>query len=617
MEEISAPPQHISAVQLEQLQQSTPESFDAIPPVLHFHLAQSTVYVSPSPSSRPGCFEHLKTTKSKTDIAESSDEDEDGDEDEDEVFQATGELWLTEREVAFLAPQAGIGFRLGYPNVALHAVTRTPPAFLSSTTQNGASSSAAAAASADFHGCLYCQLDLSPNAGTAEMGDDDDDDGEFVEMYICTPDSGSLDQLFETLSHCASLHPSGSVEDDGGHPFAGFAPFGTSAAGVQLGDGDQEDDEDAAFEDADADGDEDQELSETGRRNLAHLESVMQWPDSDEAETPSLVHGDTLAQNLKTTTDTAAATNTLILSNLPVEFFIPHICSLLLSLLNTYGPMVRWTPLPSVGRAVVVFEDSEGAAMAKAGLDRLVLPFEDSDVQGVERACDEDDGTILRAMFGPITDPATEPETLAVPTTDKNFLISPPGSPPVGWEPIREDPPNRDTLAEDLMKALADLRDTGSHIESHQPRVWGESTWDEPKAERTSEGAGTPEVILAPSTAPAMRAFQPAWLRGAGQYAEANHGDDEQIDLPGVTVQSFDGDQGEEQGGGAKLYNGFSISSVKATVESMRGPVVHLGGGGTRLDAGPGLGPELGGGSRRITPTSRPPLSTDDYPNVS
>ncbi|SPO20096.1 uncharacterized protein UTRI_00491_B [Ustilago trichophora] len=613
MEEISTPPQHVSAAQLEQLQQSTPESFGAIPPVLHFHLSQSTVYVSPSPSSRPGCFEQLNTRKVKNGAAEVSDEDEEEEEEEAEVFQAAGELWLTERELAFLAPKAATGFRLGYQNIALHAVTRTPPAFLSSTIQNGALSSAAAAA--DFHGCLYCQLDLSPNAGTAEMGDGDDE-GEFVEMYICTPDSGSLDQLFEALSHCASLHPSDSAEDDGGHPFAGFAPFGTSAAGVQLGDGDGEnDDDDAAFEDADADGGEDQELSETGRRNLAHLESVMRWPDSDETETPSLIHGDASAQNLRT--DTAAATNTLILSNLPVEFFSPHICSLLLSLLNTYGPMVRWTPLPSVGRAVVVFEDSQGAAMAKAGLDHLVLPFEDSDVQGVERASDEDDGTILRAIFGPMTDPATEPETLAVPTTDKNFLISPPGSPPVGWEPIREDPPNRDTLAEDLMKALADLRDTGSHIESHQPRIWGESASDERKVERTSGGAGTPEVILAPSTAPAMRAFQPAWLRGTGQDTEASNGEEEQIELPGVTVQSFDGDDGEEQGGGAKLYNGFSISSVKATVESMRGPVVHLGGAGSESPAGSGLGTELGGGGRRITPTSRPPLSTDDYPNAS
>ena len=355
------------------------------------------------------------------------------------------------------------------------------------------------------------------------------------------------------------------------------------------------------------------------QRNLARLESVMQWPDSDDdgAETPSLEGGeDRTARNINVTTDRTSATNTLILSNLPVEFFIPHICSLLLSLLNTYGPMVRWTPLPSVGRAVVVFEDSEGAAMAKAGLDRLVLPFEDSDVQGVERASEEDDGTILRAIFGPITDPTTEPETLAVPTTDKNFLISPPGSPPVGWEPIREDPPNRDTLADDLMKALADLRDTGSHIESHKPRIWGESNSDEQKPERGSGGAGTPEVILAPSTAPPMRAFQPAWLRG-GQEAEQTN-EDEQIELPGVTVQSFDGDDEDQNGagGGSKLYNGFSISSVKATVESMRGPM-QLSGSSNGMDADSGLGDELGGASRRITPTSRPPLNNDDYPNAS
>lgn len=331
----------------------------------------------------------------------------------------------------------------------------------------------------------------------------------------------------------------------------------------------------------------------------------MQWPDSDEAETPSLVHepnrelgaGDASAGSIN------AATNTLILSNLPVEFFIPHICSLLLSLLNTYGPMVRWTPLPSVGRAVVIFEDSEGATLAKAGLDRLVLPFEDSDVQGVTRGLDEDDGTILRAIFGPYTDPSAEPETLAVPTTDKNFLISPPGSPPVGWEPIREDPPNRDTLAEDLMKALADLRDTGSHIESHQPKVWGETASDEQGSERKSGGAGTPEIILAPSTAPALRKFQPGWLRGDPQAAGPADTNGE-IELPGVTVQSFDGDD-EGAGGGAKLYNGFSISSVKATVDSMRGPVSSLG-----LESGSALG---GADARRITPTSRPPLNSNDF----
>lgn len=275
MEEISAPPTYATAEQLAQLQASTPQSFDNIAPQLHLHLAQSTVYVSPSPSSRPSCFERQNIASTSNGATGHAGDDDDDDEEQAEVLQASGELWLTERELSFLAPKTGTGFRLGYPNVALHAVTRTAPSFVS--TSNGAASSSTSPQA--FHGCLYCQLDRGLNAATAEMGvdgDDDDDGGEFVEMYICTPDSASLDQLFESLSHCASLHPSGPVDDDGGHPFSGLAPFGTSGSGTQLGDGmdqDEHDDDEGAFDDAD--GDDDQELSETGR-----VRADFQTPDS-------------------------------------------------------------------------------------------------------------------------------------------------------------------------------------------------------------------------------------------------------------------------------------------------------------------------------------------------
>lgn len=272
LEEISAPPPHATAAQLAELQASTPESFTSIPPALHLHLAQTTIYLSPSPSVRPTCFEPLVGNSRSSNNAE---EDE---EEEPDVIQATGELWLTEREVAFLATKPNAGFKLGYPNVALHAVTRSPPSFLTTGSSDEASSSAS---NSNFNGCLYCQLDLSPNAGTAEMGVEDDEEGEFVEMYICTPDTVSLDRLFEALSHCASLHPSGPEEDDGAHPFAGFAPFGTSASGMQLGEVD-DDDDDEAFQDAELDGDhangdgeQDQELSETGR-----VRADFQTPDS-------------------------------------------------------------------------------------------------------------------------------------------------------------------------------------------------------------------------------------------------------------------------------------------------------------------------------------------------
>ena len=50
------------------------------------------------------------------------------------------------------------------------------------------------------------------------------------------------------------------------------------------------------------------------------------------------------------------------------------------------------------------------------------------------------------------------PNFLRAPDLEKNFLISPPGSPPVGWEPIREDPPNSVPLADDLIAALHRLQ---------------------------------------------------------------------------------------------------------------------------------------------------------------
>ena len=46
---------------------------------------------------------------------------------------------------------------------------------------------------------------------------------------------------------------------------------------------------------------------------------------------------------------------------------------------------------------------------------------------------------------------------LQPPQHEKDFLISPPGSTPVGWEQVREDPPNATPLTENLIHALRKL----------------------------------------------------------------------------------------------------------------------------------------------------------------
>lgn len=48
-----------------------------------------------------------------------------------------------------------------------------------------------------------------------------------------------------------------------------------------------------------------------------------------------------------------------------------------------------------------------------------------------------------------ISKPFLEP-----PAPEKEFLLSPPGSPPVGWEQQKEDLPNTQALSDDLIKAL-------------------------------------------------------------------------------------------------------------------------------------------------------------------
>ncbi|WBW74148.1 serine/threonine protein phosphatase (calcipressin) regulatory subunit Rcn1 [Schizosaccharomyces osmophilus] len=61
--------------------------------------------------------------------------------------------------------------------------------------------------------------------------------------------------------------------------------------------------------------------------------------------------------------------------------------------------------------------------------------------------------------------------SLKVPKSEKNWLISPPGSPPLGWTPIKEESPNSAHLAHDLQLRLDQLgngilenADTGPRI---------------------------------------------------------------------------------------------------------------------------------------------------------
>jgi hypothetical protein len=72
-------------------------------------------------------------------------------------------------------------------------------------------------------------------------------------------------------------------------------------------------------------------------------------------------------------------------------------------------------------------------------------------------------GERVKVYFGQHTNIEQRDEHLSLPDAGKLFFISPPPSPPLGWEMKLEDAPNKQVHAEDLAEALAKLH--------HRPRT--------------------------------------------------------------------------------------------------------------------------------------------------
>lgn len=154
-------------------------------------------------------------------------------------------------------------------------------------------------------------------------------------------------------------------------------------------------------------------------------------------------------------------TNTLIITNLsdPLIFTADNLASIK-SALDTHAPLYSFSPLKSFRRIIASFYSIDAAIDIRSKLDgETVL------------------GQRIRVYFGSETK-ITNPQDihLKAPSTGKLFFISPPPSPPHGWESRHEDPPNKEVHADDLAAALHRLSadpsgaeeesDVAEHVES-------------------------------------------------------------------------------------------------------------------------------------------------------
>jgi hypothetical protein len=161
--------------------------------------------------------------------------------------------------------------------------------------------------------------------------------------------------------------------------------------------------------------------------------------------------------------------NTLLVTNLDApEIFTPANLDSIRAAINQHAAIHTFSPLKSFRRIIVSFYTIEDAVNIRQVLDgETVL------------------GNRVRVYFGQETKIQVEDQHLQAPQSQKMFFISPPPSPPVGWEMRNEEPPNTQVHADDLATKLAALHARPSADQALYDDVDGKSPISPARAGRS------------------------------------------------------------------------------------------------------------------------------------
>lgn len=171
--------------------------------------------------------------------------------------------------------------------------------------------------------------------------------------------------------------------------------------------------------------------------------------------------------------------NTLLITNLNApEIFTSANLESISQAINEHATIHTFAPLKSFRRIICTFYSAEDAVKIRQVLDgESVL------------------GERIRVYFGAETKIEQGDQHLQAPKSDKLFFISPPPSPPMGWEMRDEEPPNKEVHAEDLATALSRLQARPSADEAMLPEV---DTSVPPTTRPGRQRSGTGTVVYDP-----------------------------------------------------------------------------------------------------------------------
>ncbi|EXJ54153.1 hypothetical protein A1O7_09490 [Cladophialophora yegresii CBS 114405] len=138
----------------------------------------------------------------------------------------------------------------------------------------------------------------------------------------------------------------------------------------------------------------------------------------------------------------APPSNTLLITRLDdPKIFHPASLATIRQHIASLAALNSFSPLKSMHRIICSFYSTDAAIAVRQEFDgRAVLG-----------------DAVAKCYFGEPTPLDPEKKYLDRPDAGRLFFISPPPSPPVGWEMRTEDPPNKEVHAEDLASKLAKL----------------------------------------------------------------------------------------------------------------------------------------------------------------
>ena len=141
-------------------------------------------------------------------------------------------------------------------------------------------------------------------------------------------------------------------------------------------------------------------------------------------------------------TSPAPPSNTLLITRLTdPKIFHPASLATIRQHLNSIAALNSFSPLKSMARIIVSFYTEQDCIKVRQEIDGSAFT----------------PTVICKCYFGEPTPIDNEKKYLERPDAGKLFFISPPPSPPVGWESKMEDPPNKEVHADDLAAKLSKL----------------------------------------------------------------------------------------------------------------------------------------------------------------